>query len=203
MWDMVDKELDRLLAEDIIEPVQYSNWAAQVVPVMKADKTVRLCGDYKLTVNQVAKLDRYPLPRIEGDLVSVSKVVQLSMDGPNVNLKLHALMDEELCSETEGVPALLSVGSCGLHTVLNAFKAGAKASERGIEDILSSRYWLLFTDSPARREDFTAITSSDIAPIDGSRMFRLWDEQRKCDQAYVSTFRMWRAKNATKSQPER
>ena len=65
MRDMVDKELDRLLAEDIIEPVQNSDWAAPVVPVMKADKTVKLCGDYKLTVNQVAKLDRYPLPRIE------------------------------------------------------------------------------------------------------------------------------------------
>ena len=62
MRDMVDKELDRLLAEDIIEPVVYSNWAASV---MKADKTVRLCGDYKLTVNQVPKLDRYPLSRIE------------------------------------------------------------------------------------------------------------------------------------------
>ena len=69
MRDMVDKELDRLLAEYIIEPVQYSDWAAPVVPVMKAEKTVRLCGDYKLTVNQVAKLDRYPLPRIE-DLYS-------------------------------------------------------------------------------------------------------------------------------------
>ena len=65
MRDMVDKELDRLLAEDIIEPVQYSDWAAPVVTLMKADKTVRLCGDYKLTVNQVTKLDRYLLPRIE------------------------------------------------------------------------------------------------------------------------------------------
>ena len=65
MRDMVDKELDRLLADDIIEAVQYSDWAAPVVPVMKADKSVRLCGDYKLTVNQVAKLDRYPIPKIE------------------------------------------------------------------------------------------------------------------------------------------
>ena len=65
MRDMVDKEIDRLLTEDIIEPVKYSDWAAPVVPVMKADKNVRLCGDYKLTVNQVAKLDRYPIPRIE------------------------------------------------------------------------------------------------------------------------------------------
>ena len=45
--------------------MQYSDWAAPVVPVMKADKTVRLCGEYKLTVNQVAKLDRYLLLRIE------------------------------------------------------------------------------------------------------------------------------------------
>ena len=72
--------------------------------------------------------------------VSMSKLVQLSMNGPNVNLKLHALMDEELCSETEGPPALLSAGLCGLPTVHNAFKAGANASERGIEDIQSLLY---------------------------------------------------------------
>ena len=65
MRDLVSTELDRLLAEDIIEPVQYSEWAAPIVPVMKADRTVRICGDYKLTVNQVAKLDKYPIPQIE------------------------------------------------------------------------------------------------------------------------------------------
>ena len=32
---------------------------------MKADHTVRICGDYKLTMNQVAKLDKYPIARIE------------------------------------------------------------------------------------------------------------------------------------------
>ena len=32
---------------------------------MKADGTIRICGDFKLTVNKVSKLDRYPLPRIE------------------------------------------------------------------------------------------------------------------------------------------
>ena len=37
MPDMIDRELDRLLAEDRIEPVQYSDWAAPVVPVVKAD----------------------------------------------------------------------------------------------------------------------------------------------------------------------
>ena len=34
--------------------------------VQKSDgKAVRICGDYKLTVNQASKLDRYPIPKIE------------------------------------------------------------------------------------------------------------------------------------------
>ena len=36
-----------------------------IVPVMKSDGRVRICGDYKVTVNRAAKLDKYPIPRIE------------------------------------------------------------------------------------------------------------------------------------------
>ena len=60
----VDAELDKLLQAGIIEPVSFSQWAAPVVPVLKHDGSVRLCGDYKLTVNQAAKRDEYPLPVI-------------------------------------------------------------------------------------------------------------------------------------------
>ena len=35
------------------------------MPILKSDGQVRICGDYKLTVNQAAKLDSYPIPRIE------------------------------------------------------------------------------------------------------------------------------------------
>jgi len=35
-----------------------------IAPDLKADKTsVRICGDFKLTVNRVDKLDRYPIPK--------------------------------------------------------------------------------------------------------------------------------------------
>ena len=61
----VEAELDRLRREDVIKPVKYSEWAAPLVPVLKPDNTVRLCGDYKLTVNRVSKLEQYPIPRIE------------------------------------------------------------------------------------------------------------------------------------------
>ena len=66
MQALVDKELDRLLEEGVIEPVQFADWAAPIIPVLKSDKaSVRICGDFKLTINQASKLDWYPIPRIE------------------------------------------------------------------------------------------------------------------------------------------
>ena len=32
--DLMDKELDRLVAEGILEPVQFSDWASPIVPVL-------------------------------------------------------------------------------------------------------------------------------------------------------------------------
>ena len=61
----VEAELDRLEKEGVIEPVQFSDWAAPIVPVVKKDGSIRICGDYKLTVNRAAKMDTYPLPRID------------------------------------------------------------------------------------------------------------------------------------------
>ena len=65
----VEETLDRLVKEEVLEPVQFASWAAPIVPVVKPDKSVRICGDFRLTVNQASKLDQYPLPRIE-DLFS-------------------------------------------------------------------------------------------------------------------------------------
>ena len=63
---MVEEELDRLQREDIIEPVQFAEWAAPIVPVVKKDKkSLRICGDFKRTVNSASKLDKYPIPKIE------------------------------------------------------------------------------------------------------------------------------------------
>ena len=46
----VEEEIDRLVAEGILEPVEYSDWAAPVVAVLKSDrKSVWLCGDFRLT----------------------------------------------------------------------------------------------------------------------------------------------------------
>jgi hypothetical protein len=61
----VEAELDRLQRSGVIEPVEFSDWAAPIVPVLKEDGEVRICGDYKMTINQTSQLDTYPLPRVE------------------------------------------------------------------------------------------------------------------------------------------
>ncbi|RXN38376.1 putative protein K02A2.6-like protein [Labeo rohita] len=72
MKERVEKEIDRLEKANIISPVTYSEWAAPVVPVIKKDSTICLCGDYKVTVNQAANTEVYPLPRIEEVLATLS-----------------------------------------------------------------------------------------------------------------------------------
>ncbi|PIK35586.1 hypothetical protein BSL78_27587 [Apostichopus japonicus] len=47
----------------VLEKVNYSNWAAPIVPVRKPDSSVRVCGDYKVTVNPCLKIKEYPLPK--------------------------------------------------------------------------------------------------------------------------------------------
>ncbi|KAL0150120.1 hypothetical protein M9458_054547 [Cirrhinus mrigala] len=65
MREKVEAELDRLIKERVIEPVKFSEWAAPVVPVLKPDGSVRLCGDYRVTVNRESSLEQYPIPRME------------------------------------------------------------------------------------------------------------------------------------------
>ena len=70
--EKVETELERLEGLGIIIPVQHSEWAAPVVPVLKKDGTMRLCGDYRVTINKAAKVDAYPLPRVEDLFAALS-----------------------------------------------------------------------------------------------------------------------------------
>ena len=47
----------------------FSEWSAPIVPVVKRDGSIRVCGDYKFTVNQVAQAEIYRLPLIQRHLL--------------------------------------------------------------------------------------------------------------------------------------
>ncbi|CAG2213598.1 unnamed protein product [Mytilus edulis] len=68
----VEQELDRLEEEGIITKVPTSEWATPIVPVVKKSGGVRICGDFKVTINQQLQVDQYPLPRIDDIFASLS-----------------------------------------------------------------------------------------------------------------------------------
>lgn len=68
----VETELQRLEEQGILSKVEWSDWATPVVPVVKKNGAIRLCGDFKVTVNPVLHADQYPLPRIEDIFASLA-----------------------------------------------------------------------------------------------------------------------------------
>ena len=65
MKPKVEVEMKRLEKEGIPHKVKFGDWATPIVPVAKSNGTVRICGDYKTTVNPQLQTEEYPLPRID------------------------------------------------------------------------------------------------------------------------------------------
>ena len=92
---------------------------------------------------------------------SLKKMVHVSMDGPNVNLAMHRLVEEYM--EERYDHGLLNVGTCCLHQLHNAFRDATHSNEWGIGKFLSALYYL-FNKVPARREEYETLTSSSEMP---------------------------------------
>ncbi|XP_064637881.1 uncharacterized protein K02A2.6-like [Lineus longissimus] len=51
--------------EGILERVEYSDWAAPIVPVRKPDGSIRVCGDFKVTINKYIENPEHPMPHMD------------------------------------------------------------------------------------------------------------------------------------------
>ena len=60
--EAVGRELDEMEAAGVLEQVTHTRWAAPIVPVPKKNGQIRICGDFKVTINPVLQVDQYPLP---------------------------------------------------------------------------------------------------------------------------------------------
>ncbi|KAK6972356.1 Protein FAM135B, partial [Biomphalaria glabrata] len=97
------------------------------------------------------------LKSIEG--LDKGQIIQLSMDGPNVNWKFHTDFNQQIKNDSN--VSLLNVGSCGLHKVHGAMKAAMDSSDWNLDKFLKSLH-TIFNDTPARREDF----EKAISPVE-------------------------------------
>ena len=61
----VEEELDRLESLGVVKKVERSDWASPIVCVPKKDGSIRICGDFNVSVNQVLLDNPYPLPDTE------------------------------------------------------------------------------------------------------------------------------------------
>ena len=61
----VEKELEHQEKLGIIKKIDVSEWGTPIVSVVKPSGAIRLCGDYKVTVNSQLQVNQYPLPRPE------------------------------------------------------------------------------------------------------------------------------------------
>ncbi|KAL5267338.1 hypothetical protein ACHWQZ_G004399 [Mnemiopsis leidyi] len=63
--EKIEETLDKMVEDKILTPVEHSQFASPIVPVLKPDSTVRICGDYKSTLNPQLEAKQYPLPCVD------------------------------------------------------------------------------------------------------------------------------------------
>lgn len=68
----IDEELDRLIRQGVLEPIANPKWSTPIVPVPKPDGSVRLCADYKVTLNPALQGYAYPIPGITDRLAELA-----------------------------------------------------------------------------------------------------------------------------------
>ena len=86
------KKLERLESSGVIHPVSTSEWAAPIVPVPKKDGRIRICGDFKVTINPVLDVEQYPLPKPQDLFATLSggeKFTKLDLQQAYLQLQLE------------------------------------------------------------------------------------------------------------------
>lgn len=63
MLSLVEKEIEKWVSDGVLVKVETSQWGTPVVPIIKNNNSIRLCGDYKVTVNPNLIVDEHPLKK--------------------------------------------------------------------------------------------------------------------------------------------
>ena len=80
---VIELELHHLQKEEVVKTTSHSQWAALVVPAPKNTGHIRLCGEYKVTINPALKVDQHPLPKPVDLFASLSSGTKFSkIDSP-------------------------------------------------------------------------------------------------------------------------
>lgn len=102
--EKVNKEIDRLVGNGILEPVSFSNWASPMVVVEKANGDIRLCMDCKVSLNKFVKNNYYNLPLVEDllhEFQGCSFFSMIDLTGAFTQVKVSKKCQEVLTINTQ------------------------------------------------------------------------------------------------------
>lgn len=92
--EKIEQKLRNLIDLGVLEHVDSSDWGTPLVPILKPDGDIRICGDYKVTLNKCLIDVRYPLPRIDDIFAALQGgTLYTKLDLSNAYNQLH--LDEE------------------------------------------------------------------------------------------------------------
>ncbi|KAK9708861.1 hypothetical protein QE152_g26942 [Popillia japonica] len=77
--------------ENLEKKVKQSKWATPIVAIPKASNEIRLCGDYKVTVNPNLVIDSHPIPTVEElftDMSGGEKITKIDLSQAYLQLEL-------------------------------------------------------------------------------------------------------------------
>ena len=86
--------------------------------------------------------------------LDLKKLIQVGMDGPNVNIKFLKLFVEDRKKIDPDLPKMIDIGTCSLHVVHGALQFGVKKSEWELDQLLKSLWWL-FHNTYQRRTTYS------------------------------------------------
>jgi hypothetical protein len=78
LFPIMEKEVKKLLDAQIIIPLRYSTWVANLVPIRKKNGEIRICVDFR-NLNRCSRKDNYPLPKMKHILQRVIVSMRISM----------------------------------------------------------------------------------------------------------------------------
>lgn len=88
----IESQLQDLVEKGVLVHVDNSEWGTPLVPILKPNGQIRICGDYKSTINKYLEDVKYPLPLIDELFASLRGELFTKLDLSNAYNQL--MLDE-------------------------------------------------------------------------------------------------------------
>ncbi|XP_040158056.1 uncharacterized protein K02A2.6-like [Anopheles arabiensis] len=146
MIETVNKELDRLEQLNIITRVDFSEWAAPIVVVRKANGNIRICGDYSTGLNDALQPLEYPLPLPEdifSKLAHSSWFSKVDLSDAFLQVEIHEQYRPLLTINTHRglyhynrLPPGIKVAPAAFQQIIDRMLAGLQGTSGYMDDVV-------------------------------------------------------------------